>query len=67
MDKYINLKDELVHCPFCRGVILKDFKIDPDTKDISFVLRCPHCKNNIIIKIYKDKLVVEEPSEDLPQ
>lgn len=44
-------KMQIANCPYCRGVLFKDFNIDVATGEVSFIMRCPHCQKNIIVTI----------------
>ena len=60
MSKYVHKKGEIVHCPFCRGVILRDLRPESNTQD-SFVLRCPHCQCDIKLTIGNNgKIIIEK-------
>lgn len=62
--KYISKKgDGVGNCPFCRGVILKDFRFDEATGKTTFTMRCPHCQQNIMVILDKGKIVIQEPSQ----
>lgn len=62
-ERYVNKKvDSIVNCPFCRGVILRDFKVDKTTGNTTFTMRCPHCQKNILLNIKKDgAIIIEQP------
>jgi len=52
-------KDKIIHCPHCRGVVLRDCKKDHITNEISFRARCPHCGKDVLIKL-KDGAVIQK-------
>ncbi|MBI3046012.1 MAG: hypothetical protein HYY86_00495 [Candidatus Harrisonbacteria bacterium] len=52
MDKYVHKGDgAIVHCPNCRGVIIKSLEPSQEGSGISFVMYCQHCKKLLLIKI----------------
>jgi hypothetical protein len=54
MDKHIHKGNGfLVHCPNCRGVVMKNMKGEAGKK-ITFTTRCPHCRDFLLIKISLD-------------
>jgi len=59
--KYTSRIHGIIHCPYCRGVILRDYKKDIDKDEISFRTRCPHCGKNttIFIKI-NDGIIIQK-------
>jgi len=62
--KYINTFNNLAHCPFCRGVILKDLKVDLEAQKTSFLVRCPHCKKDISVTLQGHDLQIGEKKEE---
>jgi len=55
MDKYIHKGDgAIVHCPKCRGVIIKHVKVDGDGKETSFATVCPHCRKRLLLRMVLD-------------
>ncbi len=64
-DKYVHEKpDHIAHCPSCRGVILRDAKIDAEQGRGSFMMRCPHCQHDVMIEIDKGLVGVKEQTPD---
>ncbi|MFY9461696.1 MAG: hypothetical protein WAP51_00645 [Candidatus Sungiibacteriota bacterium] len=61
--KYTNREKGMGNCPFCRGVILRDFLIDKTTGKTSFTMRCPHCRKDVKISIEVDKITIRKPEE----
>lgn len=60
-DKYISKEHGIIHCPYCRGVIFRDYKKDIKGDEISFRARCPHCKKTAIIFIkIKDGIIIQK-------
>lgn len=60
-EKYLSEKpDHIAHCPSCRGVILRDAKIDSEKCRASFMMRCPHCQHDVAIVIDKGLVNVKE-------
>ena len=63
-NKYISKWHGIVHCPYCRGVIFRDYKKDVKTSKISFKTRCPHCKKSAYISIkIENGIVVQKEHE----
>ena len=70
--KYFNKKrgQTILHCPNCRGVVIKLWK--PGSKNSNcnaqLRLRCPHCQKNIFILYDHGKptvsIVEEEPENN---
>lgn len=60
-DKYISQEpDGIAHCPFCRGIVIKNF-IPKDMKgDAEFTIRCPHCQKNMSINLKDGKIIVKD-------
>jgi len=56
-NKYINKSKDIAHCPFCRGVLLKNFKVEEKEGVITFTTRCPHCQKDVEVVIHKDLIV----------
>ncbi len=55
----------IVHCPHCRGVVLRNYKKDYITNEISFKTRCPHCKKDVTVFIkLKNGAVIQIQKED---
>ena len=52
-------KDGIIHCPHCRGVVLRNYKKDHVINEISFRARCPHCGKDVFIKL-KDGAVIQK-------
>ncbi len=65
--KYMYQKEgtSIVHCPFCRGVILKCQGEHQHLlqKDATLTLRCPHCGRNIAIHSANGDLTVKASEE----
>lgn len=62
-EKYLSEKpNHIVHCSSCRGVILKNAKIDKEKCNAEFLMRCPHCQRaaEIFIDIDKDLISVKK-------
>ena len=56
-------KDGVGNCPFCRGVILKDFKFNKESGATSFLMRCPHCQKNIRVEIGEADIKIHKIDE----
>ena len=63
MDKYVYKSGEIVHCPSCRGVVLRDLKFDPKQNTVSFMMRCAHCSHYIAVTIHDGGGAVIEVKE----
>ena len=62
--KYISKKEDgVANCPFCRGVIFRDLKIDEVTGRASFVMRCPHCQKDVEIIFDKEAIIQKSHNE----
>lgn len=62
MDKYVHRTDgAIVHCPSCRGVVIKSLEPNEGSMGISFVTQCQHCKKLLLVKI------VFKPGEKSPE
>ena len=61
-EKYVNKENKIIHCPKCRGVILKHYQVDADRQNMNMVLKCPHCRENLKVT-FTDSSVVVEKSE----
>ncbi len=51
--KYINPKADgtIIHCPLCRGVVLKYLKMCKGEKEeVVFLIRCPHCQQDLSVR-----------------
>ena len=60
-DKYTSKEHGIIHCPYCRGVIFRDYKRDADKDEVSLRSRCPHCKKNVTIFIkIKDRIIIQK-------
>lgn len=67
-DRYVFEKpDHIAHCPACRGVVLRDVKIDEERGKGSFTMRCPHCQRDVMIEIDKGLVGVKEQKPDAKQ
>lgn len=66
--KYVSRKDDkvLANCPFCRGVIFRDFKIDEDLHKWSFLMRCPHCRKDVPVAFADGGVAVGEAGSEKP-
>lgn len=64
MSKYVHKKGAIVHCPFCRGVILRDFTPVSTQDEISFVIRCAHCPHHVHVAIRDEGEITIEGRED---
>lgn len=56
----------LIHCPICRGIVVKVETPEKDSKESSFEARCPHCYEAVMIAIGhnpKGELVVRVDSK----
>ncbi|OGY62379.1 MAG: hypothetical protein A2745_02180 [Candidatus Harrisonbacteria bacterium RIFCSPHIGHO2_01_FULL_44_13] len=52
MDKYISKKQNgTANCPFCRGVLFRDLKVNKETGSVSFTMRCPHCQKDVPVTL----------------
>ena len=40
----------ILNCPYCRGPVIKNFDSGHNI-EVNFILRCPHCKKELIIQI----------------
>lgn len=60
--KFIHDKPNgIAHCPYCRGVLLRDFKKSQDCACVaSFAMRCPHCGETVRVQIDKGKMTVAQ-------
>jgi len=58
MSKYTYDKgdEKLIHCPSCRGLILKDPKFE--NKNSSFKILCPHCKEQSEVIIDQGRVTI---------
>ncbi len=56
--RYVNRKDGAItaNCPFCRGVIFRDFKLGNRSNSWSFLMRCPHCQRDVPV-MFEDGVV----------
>lgn len=52
--------DGIGNCPFCRGVIFKDFKVHQETREASFLMRCPHCQKDIRVIVDEADIKVQK-------
>lgn len=53
MTKFVSKDGEnLGHCPYCRGIVFKDFKNKNNGRaGISFIMKCPHCLKLVAVRI----------------
>jgi hypothetical protein len=59
--KYVSQKPNgVANCPICRGVILRDFRIDSEKCALSFTLRCPHCQGVSRVSIDNGHIAIAE-------
>jgi hypothetical protein len=64
--KFIHDKPNgIAHCPYCRGVLLRDFKKSENCTCVSsFAMRCPHCEETVRVQMDNGKIAVAQmPSE----
>ncbi len=62
MDRYIHRGDgAIIHCPGCRGVIIKSLELNKECFGISFVTHCQHCQKVVSVKI------ILKPGEKSPE
>ena len=57
--RYVNKKEDgtiTANCPFCRGVIFRDFTIGNRSNSWSFLMRCPHCQRDVPVT-FEDGIV----------
>lgn len=67
MTKYVHKKGEIIHCPLCRGVILRDFQCDDKNKETIFVIRCPHCSCDVHVEVQASgEIFIEKKPEHTP-
>ncbi len=60
-EKYVNRElDGVGHCPFCRGVIIKNFKASDGGCLAEFSMRCPHCQKNMRISVENGKIIIRD-------
>ena len=58
-----NKNDKVGNCPFCRGVIFKDFKVNKEKGETSFLMRCPHCQKDIRVMVGESDIKVKKIDE----
>lgn len=63
--KYVSRKDGRItaNCPYCRGVLFRDFKIGEGLNKGSFLMRCPHCQKDVPIAFDDGNVVVGGPGD----
>ncbi len=61
--KYLNEGKGIGSCPFCRGVLFKDFKFDDRNGAATFLMRCPHCQKDVEIVIHHGALLVKKKND----
>ncbi len=60
--------DGIAHCPYCRGVLLRDFQSrESSGGDVSFKTRCPHCEEAVSVSIKNGKIIVGQAVPDKPE
>ncbi len=64
MSKYVHKKGAIMHCPFCRGVILRDLSLVSTQDEVSFMIRCAHCPRHIHVAIRDGEEITIEGRED---
>lgn len=64
MSKYVHKKGEIMHCPFCRGVIMRDFRLTSMQHDVSFMIRCAHCPRYVHIAVRDEGEITVEGEEE---
>ncbi len=47
----IEKESSLIHCKSCRGLLVKDMKTDEMDGNASFLMKCPHCKKDVVVTI----------------
>jgi endogenous inhibitor of DNA gyrase (YacG/DUF329 family) len=51
MSKYVNKRRNIVSCPSCRGVVVRDLEENKHSKVVSFFIRCPHCQEDVRVEM----------------
>ncbi|OGN00749.1 MAG: hypothetical protein A3G51_03385 [Candidatus Yanofskybacteria bacterium RIFCSPLOWO2_12_FULL_43_11b] len=62
-EKYINSKNKIIHCPKCRGVVLKHYKLNGYSAKMEMAIKCPHCREALEVHFEDSRVVIKNQNQ----